>query len=288
MVARTGGNVAMTWLPPIPAHIPPALRAQPWVLWRAESRGKGKPTKVPYRISDPRRKASSTDPATWGTFEEAVTAWSRPTRRVDGIGVVLTPAAKITCVDLDRVLDADGQLDPRARTIVERCQSWTEWSPGGTGLHIFVRGQIAEALKGDQIEVYCDARYIAVTGHRWPDTPDRLAEAQSYLDWLVARAQHPARPRRAWAGPSVPPPDDLAGALLAKLDRWGVVVERMKPFRDGYLVEVICPWAHEHTTGPGGAAVIIFGSGALDFTCPHAHCDGRRWAEFRGVMESPS
>jgi hypothetical protein len=81
-----------------------------------------------------------------------------------------------------------------------------EISPSGTGLHIFVRGSLAWAIKGSGIEVYSEGRYMAVTGHRWPGTPpDHLA------------ALDRPTPRAAYSGPRVPPPDDLTGALLAKL-----------------------------------------------------------------------
>jgi hypothetical protein len=277
MAARAGGHVEMSWLRPIPDAIPTELRALPWVVWRS---------KIPYRVRDPRRRASSTDPTTWASFDEAVGLASRPTMPVDGIGVVLTLEAGVTCLDLDHVIEVDGSLDRRAQTIVERCHSWTEISPSGSGVHVFVRGRVPHALKGEHLEIYSTARFICVTGHHWLGTPDALADGQAYLDWLIARAHDRDLPRRPFTGPRAPPPDDLAGALLARLDRWGVAVERLKPFRDGYLVEVLCPWAAEHTTGPGGAAVMIFGSGAHDFTCPHAHCAGRRWREFRSVMES--
>ena len=60
----------------------------------------------------------------------------------------------------------------------------------------------------------------------------------------------------------------------------------VKRWSDGYLVELpACPWAAEHTTGAGGAAVMIHASGALDFTCLHAHCAGRTWQDFRTAME---
>ncbi len=63
-------------------------------------------------------------------------------------------------------------------------------------------------------------------------------------------------------------------------------VARLKPWQGGYLVELVaCPWADEHTTGRGGAVVIIHPSGAFDFTCLHAHCGGRSWRDFRQVME---
>jgi primase-polymerase (primpol)-like protein len=62
------------WLPVHADAIPAELRALPWVLWRAEPRAGDKPAKVPYRIAEPSRRASSTDPATWGSFEDAVEA----------------------------------------------------------------------------------------------------------------------------------------------------------------------------------------------------------------------
>lgn len=277
-----------TWLDVRADAIPPELRALGVVLWRAEQRGDGKPTKVPYMVADPQRKASSTDPATWGTFADAVEAYQALGDRVAGVGVVLARSAGITCIDLDRVL-ANGRLDARAQTIVERTDSFTEISPSGTGLHVFVRGTVSRALKGEQIEVYSDARYIAVTGHRWPGTPATLRWQQSYLDHLVRLDEASERPRRIYTGPRTSAPDDLVGALLAKLATWGVPVARLKRWSDGYLVELVeCPWADEHTTGRDGAAVMIRASGAFDFTCLHAHCARRDWRDFRAAMETQS
>ena len=245
----------------------------------------------PYRVADPRVMASTTDPATWAAFADAVDAYSALVGRPDamrgpvaGLGPVLTQAAGIACIDLDRVLDG-GTLHPHAAQIVARCASFTEISPSGTGLHIFVRGAVAKDIKSPRLEVYSTARYIAVTGHHWPGTPPTLRDQQAYLDQLAAIA-HPVAPRRTWTGPSAPPPDDLAGALLARLHAWSVDVAHVKRWSDGYLVELPrCPWASEHTTGEGGAAVMIHASGALDFTCLHAHCGGRTWHDFRAVME---
>ena len=54
--------------------VPAELRALPqWLVWRIEARD-DKPTKVPYRPTEPRRRADSTDPATWGTYDQALAA----------------------------------------------------------------------------------------------------------------------------------------------------------------------------------------------------------------------
>lgn len=283
------------WLPVRPETIPAELRTLSWVLWRSEPRGEDKPAKVPYQIAFPLSRASSTNPSTWGTFEDAVEAYLSlvafppdPVRGpLAGVGCVLTAAAGITCIDLDRVIGPSGELDARAETIVERCDSWAEVSPSGTGLHLFVHGTVPRALKGNQIEVYADARYICVTGHQWAGTPPTLRDQQGYLDYLVRRDTEDETPRHAYTGPVVPPPDDLAGAMLAKLQGWRLPVTHLRRWADGYLVELTqCPWRDEHTTGVGGAAVMIHASGAFDFTCLHAHCAHRTWRDFRAVMEA--
>jgi hypothetical protein len=288
-------KAASGFLEVIPEAIPAELRALGWVLWRAtpDPEKPEKPKKVPYRVADPTRTASPTDPATWAPFMDAVEAYTLLAGRyrdpdprkgpLAGLGCVLTAEAGIVCLDLDQVLDG-ATLDPRAARIVDGLRSWTEISPSGRGLHIFVRGGLAEAIKSPQIEVYATTRYIAVTGHAWPGMPPTLRNAQAYLDALAQVARPAAR--GTYTGPTVPPPDDLAGALLAKLARWGVEHGPVKRWQDGYLVELRrCPWSDQHTTGAGGAAVMIFASGAYDFTCLHAHCGSRGWQDFRALVD---
>jgi primase-polymerase (primpol)-like protein len=59
-----------------------------WVLWRYELIEGGKFTKVLYRI-DGRRKASSSDPRTWSSFEDALEALDAQPD-MDGAGFVFT------------------------------------------------------------------------------------------------------------------------------------------------------------------------------------------------------
>jgi hypothetical protein len=280
------------YLEVLPAAIPAELQAMPWVLWRAEPRpGDPKPAKVPARISDPDQRASSTDPGTWGSFADAIEAYSalaglsHPRGPIAGIGVVLTTEAQVVCIDLDQVLDG-AALDPRAARIVQRCRSWTEVSPSGRGLHVFLRGRLASPIKSPQIEVYGTARFIAITGHVWPGSPALLRNAQDYLDALT-QLNRPAG-GGAYTGPTSPPPDDLAGALLAKVQTWRLeVTGSLKAWEDGFLLELRrCPWADVHTTGSGGAWIAIRSSGAFDAGCLHAHCGHRRWRDFRARLAS--
>jgi primase-polymerase (primpol)-like protein len=69
-------------------QLPDELKAEnSWVLWKKKRRN-GKVTKVAYQVDH--RQASSTDPATWTTFETAATAFERD-GFFDGIGFVFHP-----------------------------------------------------------------------------------------------------------------------------------------------------------------------------------------------------
>src|SRR5262249_21297950 len=149
-------------LPVIPGNIPTELTAlNQWVVWRYELSGDGKWTKVPFRVAD-NRKASSTDPKDWTSFQRALTAYQQG--RYDGIGFVCTPESGIVGVDLDHCCNAT--WEPWAVEIIETLNSYSEFSPSGTGVRIFVKGSLPDGRrrKGN-IEMYASGRYFTVTGH---------------------------------------------------------------------------------------------------------------------------
>ena len=75
-------------------NIPAELRGlNRWVLWRFVQVAERK-TKVPFQRNG--SKASSTDPATWCSFDEATQAPG-----FDGIGFVFSQADDICGIDLD-------------------------------------------------------------------------------------------------------------------------------------------------------------------------------------------
>ena len=147
-------------------NIPAELRDLPrWVLWRFVQVGERK-TKVPFQRHG--AKASSTDPATWCSFDEATQA-----QGFDGIGFVFSQDDDICGVDLDHHRGADGQLDPFAVDILKRLDSYAEFSPSGEGIHIILRGDIPKGRKDSArgLEVYPVARYFTCTGRHVPTTP---------------------------------------------------------------------------------------------------------------------
>jgi primase-polymerase (primpol)-like protein len=140
-----------------------------WVRWRPVQRN-GRWTKLPVQASG--RAASSTDPRTWTSFDEAAAG---PARR---IGFVL--GAGIGCIDLDHCL-IDGRPNEATRDLLAMMpETWIEVSPSGDGLHVW--GQLPEgagrvsSFNGQSVEIYSAGRYITVTGNRWAGSPAVLAD----------------------------------------------------------------------------------------------------------------
>ena len=153
------------------AGIPTELRQLPrWVTWRAESEGgKTKPRKTPYRADLPQTRASSTDPETWCSFEQAEAAYLDGDRT--GVGLVLDGTGDLAGVDIDGCRDAEtGTVDPAALALLERMgAAYVEVSPSGTGLRAFgyappLDTGCAGILDGLKLELYSKGRYLTLTG----------------------------------------------------------------------------------------------------------------------------
>lgn len=151
--------------------VPLELREVPrWVCWRYETKADGKETKVPYKVASGRIRASSTDPETWTTFAAAV-AFCNAQSWIDGIGVIVTDDDDLVGVDLDGCLNGD-DLATWARSIVKKLNSYTEVSPSGHGLRVFVRGKLPPGrrqkdFEGDHVGIglYETGRFLTVTGN---------------------------------------------------------------------------------------------------------------------------
>ncbi len=175
-----------------PERIPAEMRALPqWVCWRYETRD-GNPTKVPYRARGWGR-ASSIDPETWGTFEQALKAMER--HQHDGIGFMF--AGDWVGVDIDKCLDPDtGIRAPWAiELLVHFAQgAYMEISPSGTGIHIIGKGQIPgkrnkTTYQTGAVELYdaTSPRFFTVTGNALPETspPDDISAGLATVYQMV-------------------------------------------------------------------------------------------------------
>jgi hypothetical protein len=182
-----------------------------WVCWKYEQRD-GKHTKVPYTTG--LRRASSTDPRTWGKAEACrLVAFEEGS--ADGIGFMLDGSDDLVAVDLDGCV-TDGTLAPWAQKIAERLNSYTEISPSGTGVRIFVRGKLSVdgRRKGD-IEMYANKRYVTVTGNHLAGFPKKIRRCPKALERLYVELfgedrTSPNGHDRDGAWPELPDPMPLA------------------------------------------------------------------------------
>ena len=132
-----------------------------WVRWRLVTRN-GRQTKVPMQLNG--RNASSTDLASWTTYEQAVKS-----KIGDGAGFVLGDG--VGCWDFDHCI-VDGRIAGWAREAIEAIPDplFVEVSQSGEGVHVFINAPEGPGRKirdGERcIEFYSTGRYIAVTGNR--------------------------------------------------------------------------------------------------------------------------
>lgn len=175
--------------------VPDALRELPqFVVWRYEVREEGKPpTKVLYNVFTDQR-ASSTDPETWAAYDDAVEKY-RTDGRYDGIGFVFAADDGIAGVDLDDCI-VDGALLPWAKAIVERFNTYTEISPSGNGVKLFLYGtkpgdRCRTKYESGEVEMYDRDRFFTITGHHLPSTPRTIERRDEQLTELYAQVFTP-------------------------------------------------------------------------------------------------
>lgn len=164
-------------------EVPESLKSMPqWVGfvldWNEE---KGKYDKVPI---NPKKLwgAKANDPATWGRVDEALSNIGKTAsyyvrrKGKDGKSVSVKHEGTVTGigfefangvfgVDLDNVINETGELTPEAIEIIDTLDSYTEYSPSGTGIHILCRGTIPDKdRRRDNVEMYGEGRFFTVTG----------------------------------------------------------------------------------------------------------------------------
>ena len=125
--------------------------------------------------------ASSTNPATWSTFEDAVLSVKLGLH--DGIGFVFNDNG-IVGIDIDDGYE-NGYPTQLATDILGMCCSYTEVSKSGRGFHILVKGDIPFKGKNNLagVEIYKTARFFIMTG----DVCNQMAlEANQHaLDYIL-------------------------------------------------------------------------------------------------------
>lgn len=167
-----------------PELIPAELcKKSRWVMWQLVQR-KGRWTKMPKTVNG--AAASSTNSATWSTFDEVCDALLMGDG-FDGIGLVL--GDDVHGIDLDDCRDpVTGDLTDLANEVLEGVQGYAEVSPSGTGIKVFAKTNLdgSRTKKEFGVELYKSGRYFTVTGHRL-NGHDHVVEDVQDLGWLVEK-----------------------------------------------------------------------------------------------------
>ena len=160
-----------------------------WVTWKLEWDGT-RWTKVPYQ-ADGRRKGSSTNAATWRSYDEALAAYQAG--GYDGIGFVFNKEIPRFFLDLDHCHDPEtGAIEAWAEAIIESfIDTCVELSPSATGLRVIGEGALPEGSRkkrmdsnGGALEMYDTERFGTITGHTLEGTSLTITNKQDAVDAL--------------------------------------------------------------------------------------------------------
>ena len=220
------------------ARVPAELKARTqWVLWRGVDRvnprtGEVKFTKIPIDAQT-LTKASSTDAETWQSLDYCLRAlpcaleeWEQQSGRDfrgGGVGYVFAHEDPFSGIDLDGCRQpGTSALAPWARDILTTMDTYSEVSPSGTGVKLWVIGMLPPGRrKTGQIEMYSEGRFFTVTGWRVPGTAATIGERQDALTALHhATFGTASAPLSTTSGTTLPAPVSPAmpdEALLTKI-----------------------------------------------------------------------
>lgn len=207
---------------PVWESIPESLATrQQWLLWKFESKeGQKKPGKIPYYVGGGRRtggQGDDRDRMRLATLPIVRKAFDRGGWH--GIGFAFLPGDGLIGIDLDGQLEADGQWSERCRNIVGACESFTEISPSGKGVHIIVAGETTTNKSNDiGLEVFCARQFFTFTANRFPNTPAEvqpitelaLRRLHKTIDDAKAAAQAAKRPEPSPSAGQTPPAQPAA------------------------------------------------------------------------------
>ena len=164
-----------------------------WICWRYVPRSKGrKPDKQPVNPHT-LGNAGVGWPNTWSSAEHAYAVYQA--HNLAGIGFALTRDDPFVGVDVDDCVEA-GRCTPYAQEIVQRLQSYTEYSPSGNGLRILVASPgYAENRRTREFELYTHSRFLTMTGHHMEGTSQEIVTvSQEQITTLVPDAVRDVAP----------------------------------------------------------------------------------------------
>jgi len=148
----------------------------------------GQKTKLPINACSG-RIASVSNPADWTTFDLAMKRWKQEPRRIAGLAFVFLPGGGLTGIDLDHCRDRKtGSIGSDELEILRQVNSYAEFSPSRTGIHIIVQAQLPPGgRRRGNVELYDSGRFFTMTGAHLASTPFAVHSRQAEIDELHQR-----------------------------------------------------------------------------------------------------
>ncbi|MBD7945275.1 DNA primase [Psychrobacillus sp. Sa2BUA9] len=181
---------------PVMENIPEELKLLPqWVIWKAILNDKNEYTKVPFRANG-KDAADSTNRNTWETFADVEEAYLNGIG--DGIGFVLSKEDPYACIDIDGIEDIDNLS---ALNLQITNASYTEISPSGSGLHVWIKGYKHDSQKFKNkntklgYEIYDSKRFLTLTGESKNSLPiSGGPEIENFINIVFKREENKQLP----------------------------------------------------------------------------------------------
>jgi hypothetical protein len=171
-------------------QVPEELKAIPqWLTWAWREGKDGLPTKPPIDASTG-LPTDKTDPKNWLTFKEAERRSKNCTDgSIAGPGFYLNGNG-LVAVDVDNCVNGS-TITPWAAGILKRLNSYSEYTPSGNGLRVWVKSSLEitgrkrkRPKHKDDIELYAKGGYCTVTGFHIEGTPTTIEDRDEEIRGL--------------------------------------------------------------------------------------------------------
>lgn len=102
-----------------------------------------------------------------------------------GLGFSLVKSLGLVGLDFDHCIDENGELSEDVAGWLTKFGSYAEVSPSGTGIRVFIKGTLPDncrkRIPSLQAEIYCEGRFLTVTGNSLEDLPVTIMPAEDAL-----------------------------------------------------------------------------------------------------------
>jgi len=222
--------------------------------------------------------------------------WNRHIR----LARVFQPDEDIVGIDLDHCVEPDGTINDAAIDVINEFASFTEFSPSGNGIHIFLHadslGIQNHKFSPIGVEVFRKHCLMTVTGRMVPGSMP-----YSEVKGNGARLREMIKIWKEVSG--VEDVKRLTRSSLRNLTDQGMqfVLSELTPYLTGRETRkdfqgqeatfwnMECPWAAEHTTGRDNASDLIrLDSGDIIYKCFHSSCRFRGYGSLAYRFDLPS